>query len=130
MANEVKSQLLRLYRIALVDDEFSQVEWELLSSFANSRGVSDAELQEFLGRNPVGKITYPQSESDKLEYLCELVTMIWIDGKVTDEERELFERFYDNFGLPTDQKSLVIEEILHKKNKDLSNEELIDILLF
>ncbi|MDC0272540.1 hypothetical protein OAK67_02580 [Crocinitomicaceae bacterium] len=128
-SSDIKSQLLRLYRIALVDDEFSQLEWELLSSFANSRGVSDTELNDFLV-NPVGKITYPQSESDKLEYLCELVNMIWIDGKVTDEERELFEKFYDNFGLPYDQKSLIIEEILHKKNKDLSNEELIDILLF
>ena len=33
-SSDIKSQLLRLYRIALVDDEFSQLEWELLSSFA------------------------------------------------------------------------------------------------
>ena len=56
----------------------------------------------------MGAITYPKSESDKLEYLCELVNMIWIDGKVTDEERELFWKFYDNFGLPSGQKSFII----------------------
>lgn len=128
-SSEIKSQLLRLYRIALVDDDFSQLEWELLSTFANSRGVSDSELKEFL-TNPVGTITYPKSESDKLEYLCELVNMIWIDGKVTDEERELFGKFYDNFGLPSGQKSFIIDEILDKRSKDLSNDEIVDILLF
>ena len=118
-----------MYRIALVDDEFSQSEWELLSSFAISRGVSENELKDFLA-NPVGQITYPRNEEDKLDYLCELVNMIWIDGKITFEERELFGKFYDNFGFPSDQKEFIVEEILDKKNKDLSNEELIEILLF
>lgn len=126
---DIKSQLLRMYRIALVDDEFSQSEWELLSSFAISRGVSENELKDFLA-NPVGQITYPRNEEDKLDYLCELVNMIWIDGKITSEERELFGKFYDNFGFPSDQKEFIVEEILDKKNKDLSNEELIEILLF
>ena len=56
--------------------------------------------------------------------------MIWIDGKVTDEERELFGKFYDNFGLPSGQKSFIIDEILDKRSKDLSNDEIVDILLF
>jgi|TARA_B110000305_G_C19125656_1_gene486467 hypothetical protein len=127
--SEIKSQLLRLYRIALVDDEFSQEEWDLLSTFAASRGVSEQDLKSFL-MNPVGVITYPEDEREKLDYLCDLGKMIWVDGKVTEEESDLFEKFYDNFGLPHDHKSLIVQEILHKKNKGLPNDQLIELLLF
>jgi hypothetical protein len=127
--NNIKSHLLRLYQIALVDDEFLKEEWDLLVFFAKSRGVSRKQLEETL-LNPVGEIIYPEQEKEKLDYLLDLSRMMWVDGKVTDEERTLFFKFYDNFGLPHEHRDLIVDSILDKKNLECSNDELIDIILF
>ena len=127
--NNIKSHLLRLYQIALVDDEFLKEEWDLLVFFAKSRGVSRKQLEETL-LNPVGEIMYPEQEKEKLDYLLDLSRMMWVDGKVTDEERTLFFKFYDNFGLPHEHRDLIVDSILDKKNLECSNDELIDIILF
>ena len=127
--DNIKSHLLRLYQIALVDDEFLKEEWDLLVFFAKSRGVSRKQLEETL-LNPVGEIIYPEQEKEKLDYLLDLSRMMWVDGKVTDEERTLFFKFYDNFGLPHEHRDLIVDSILDKKNLECSNDELIDIILF
>jgi hypothetical protein len=127
--DNIKSHLLRLYQIALVDDEFLKEEWDLLVFFAKSRGVSRKQLEETL-LNPVGEIIYPEQEKEKLDYLLDLSRMMWVDGKVTDEERTLFFKFYDNFGLPHEHRDLIVDTILDKKNLECSNDELIDIILF
>jgi hypothetical protein len=127
--NNIKSHLLRLYQIALVDDEFLKEEWDLLVFFAKSRGVSRKQLEETL-LNPVGEIIYPEQEKEKLDYLLDLSRMMWVDGKVTDEERTLFFKFYDNFGLPHEHRDLIVDTILDKKNLECSNDKLIDIILF
>ena len=61
-----------------------------------------------------------------LDYLCELVNMIWIDGKITTEN-ESYRKVYDNFDSPSDHKELIISELLDKKH-GMPNEELIEIL--
>jgi hypothetical protein len=127
--DNIKSHLLRLYQIALVDDEFLKEEWDLLVFFAKSRGVSRKQLEETL-LNPVGEIIYPEQEKEKLDYLLDLSRMMWVDGKVTDEERTLFFKFYDNFGLPHEHRDLIVDTILDKKNLECSNDKLIDIILF
>ena len=127
--NNIKSHLLRLYQIALVDDEFLKEEWDLLVFFAKSRGVSRKQLEETL-LNPVGEIIYPEQEKEKLDYLLDLSRMMWVDGKVTDEERTWFFKFYDNFGLPHEHRDLIVDTILDKKNLECSNDKLIDIILF
>jgi hypothetical protein len=125
----IKSHLLRLYQIALVDDEFLKEEWDLLVSFAISRGVSEKQLEETIS-NPIGEIVYPDEEKDKLDYLLDLSRMMWVDGKLTDEERSLFNKFYDNFGLPHEHRELIVASILDNKNLESSNEQLIEIILF
>tara|TARA_B100000945_G_scaffold178055_1_gene142818 strand:- start:94 stop:483 length:390 start_codon:yes stop_codon:yes gene_type:complete len=129
MLDQIASQLLRHYQIALIDDEFSLEEWNLLVRFAEARNISESKLKEIVS-NPIGEIVYPKEEKEKLEYLLELSKMIWVDGKVTKEERKMFINCYYNFGLPSEFEELILENILEKNSSGLSLDKLVEIILF
>ena len=129
MLDQIKSQLLRLYQVALIDDEFSLVEWEVLVQVAEARNVTESQLKEIIS-NPVGEILYPKGEKEKLDYLLDLSKMIWADGKVTKEERALFIQLYLNFGLPSEYEQLILNHVLEHNSSDMSLDELVEIILF
>ena len=58
ISEEIKSHFLRLYQIALADDEFSPLEMRLLYQFANDRNISKKQLDEILIGHS-GPITIP-----------------------------------------------------------------------
>jgi hypothetical protein len=59
ISNELKSQFLRLYELALVDSDFSPLERKMLYNFAAERGVEKSELDKIL-LSPLGKMEIPE----------------------------------------------------------------------
>ena len=110
---DIKSQLLRMYRIALVDDEFSQSSGSCYPHLPLPEESLKQQRFSCKSRRPNHS---PKNEEDKLDYLCELVNMIWIDGKITTEERELSESFRDNFWIPVRPQGTYYFRIIDKKH--------------
>lgn len=65
---ELKSHFLRLYQIALSDENFSPLEMQLLYKFAEERNISHSELDEILTGH-AGDIIIPETTEKRIEYL-------------------------------------------------------------
>ena len=81
----LKSHFLRLYQIALADDDFSALELKMLYGFAEERGILREHLDEIL-LNPVdANNLIPEQVNEKLAFLYDFTAMIWADEIVTND---------------------------------------------
>ena len=126
---EVKSHFLRLYQIALSDDNFSHLEMQLLYKFAKERGVSQLELEAILiGYS--GEIIIPKTVEKRIEYLYDFALMIWADDVVTEDEKIALKKYILKFGF--EEKSVkelsnyLLESAKDKKPKEDLLKELND----
>ncbi|HZK08585.1 MAG TPA: hypothetical protein VFC92_10340 [Bacteroidales bacterium] len=94
---ELQAQFLRLYQMAMTDDDFSPLEWKMLYEFAEERNISSDELDKVL-LSTTGHLVVPESIDQKLEYLFDFARMIWADGSVSDDERVTLKKFCRKFG--------------------------------
>jgi len=96
ISGELKSHFLRLYQIALSDENFSPVEMQLLYNFANERDISKEQLDEILTSHS-GEISIPKTVEKRIEYLYDFAQMIWADEKVTDDELNALKKYCIKF---------------------------------
>lgn len=126
---EIKSHFLRLYQIALTDDNFSHLEMQLLYKFAKERGISQQELEDIL-TGYSGKITIPETIEKRIEYLYDFALMIWADDVVTDDERIALKKYILKFEFKEDTceelSNYLLESAKHKKTKEALLKELND----
>lgn len=98
ITESLKAHFLRLYQMAICDDNFSPLELKALYKSAEERGISQNKLDEIL-LNPVNsKITVPESIEEKIDYLYDLTVMIWADGEVSPNEKSSLEKYVLMFG--------------------------------
>lgn len=83
---QLKSHFLRLYQMALTDDNFDILELQMLYHLAEERGIPREELDK-LFLNPVNQeADIPEDLNIRIEYLYDLMRIMWADGKITDNE--------------------------------------------
>ncbi|OPB92996.1 hypothetical protein [Elizabethkingia ursingii] len=112
ISETLKSHFLRLYQMAICDDNFSKLELKMLYRFAEERGVTAKNLDEIL-LNPVDtKNALPQKLEDKIDYLYDLVLMIWADDRVDDNERSALEKYIKLFGFVEENVSAIANYLL------------------
>lgn len=126
---ELKSHFLRLYQIALSDENFSHLEMQLLYKFAEERGISELELDNILiGYS--GEVVIPESLEDKIEYLYDFAQMIWADQIITDDERIAMKKYIKKFEFLEENieelSSYLLESAKQNKSKDAILKELKD----
>lgn len=94
----LKAHFLRLYQMAICDDDFSPLELKMLYKTAEERGISQKNLDEIL-LNPIhSKSLIPESMEEKVEYLFDLTVMIWADAIVTENEHSTLKKYVGMFG--------------------------------
>jgi len=112
ISETLKSHFLRLYQMAICDDNFSKLELKMLYRFAEERGVTAKNLDEIL-LNPVDtKNALPQTLEDKIDYLYDLVLMIWADDRVDNNERSALEKYIKLFGFVEENVSAIANYLL------------------
>ena len=124
----VKSHFLRLYHLAMVDNNFSPIEWDMLYEFGEKRGVSSDKLNEIL-LDPVGELEIPESLEEKIEYLIDFSIMIWADGVAADEEKEALRKFCASFKIDADKIDLFCTILLNKEDSKVSSKEIVELSL-
>ncbi|KVV14362.1 hypothetical protein ACRASX_02120 [Flavobacterium sp. TMP13] len=97
MTIELKSHFLRLYQMALSDDNFNVLELQMLYFLAEERGIFKEELDK-LFLNPVNDQTgIPVELNTRIEYLYDLTCIMWADGIITDDELNTLKKYCKKF---------------------------------
>lgn len=93
----LKAHFLRLYQMAICDEDFSPLELKMLYKTAEERGISAKKLDEIL-LNPINsKSLIPQTIEEKVESLFDLTVMIWADGMVSENEYSALQKYVAMF---------------------------------
>ncbi len=129
ISTELKSHFLRLYQIALSDDNFSHLEMQLLYKFAEERAISKIELDAIL-TGYAGDVTIPKTLENKIEYLYDFALMIWADNIVSLDEEIALKKYIKNFGFLDDNieglSNYLLESAKQGKPKNQILKELKD----
>ncbi len=121
---ELKSHFLRLYQMALSDDNFSHLEMQLLYKFAQERGVSQLELENILTGHS-GKVTIPESIEKRIEYLYDFALMIWADDIVTEDERIALNKYILKFEFLEENVEALSTYLLENAKQDTLKEAIL-----
>lgn len=105
---ELKGHFLRLYQMAMTDEDFSPSEWKMLYELAANKGVNKAELDDIL-LNTTGQVEIPNELSKRVEYLYDLSLLIWADGDASPDEITTLKKYCRKF------------EFLEENIEELSN---------
>ena len=125
ISNKLKSHFLRLYQMAFTDDDFDKLELKMLYHFATERGVSEEQLQDVLLNPSFENIEVPDSLDKKIDYLNDLAKMIWADGKVHQNERDLLIKYCRIFGFLEENLEGLVDFLLECAKDDLSVAEIM-----
>ena len=94
---ELKSHFLRLYQMALADDNFDVLELQMLYQFADERGIPKEELDR-LFLNPINSnLNIPIDLNTRVEYLYDLTRIIWADCQITVDEMNTLKKYCKKF---------------------------------
>lgn len=125
---ELKSHFLRLYQMALSDDQFDVLELQMLYHFADERGIPKEELDK-LFLNPVNtEFVVPESLNTKIEYLYDLTRIIWADEKVTDDELNMLRKYCRKFDFLEENINDLSDYLIGCVQKNIGKEEIISQL--
>ncbi|WP_394970384.1 hypothetical protein [uncultured Croceitalea sp.] len=121
---ELKSHFLRLYQIALSDEDFSPLEMQLLYRFAEEREISKLELDKIL-TEPVGEITIPESLEKRIAYLYDLALMIWADKKITPDEEVTLKKYIQKFDFIDENVDELCKYLLESAQQEKSKQDIL-----
>lgn len=97
MTIELKSHFLRLYEMALSDENFDVLELQMLYYLAEQRGILKDELDK-LFLNPIyDESNIPEELHVRIAYLYDLTCVMWADGKITEDEINTLKKYCRKF---------------------------------
>ena len=107
-----KAHFLRLYQMAICDDDFSALELKMLYRCAEERGISSKNLDEIL-LNPINlKSLVPKTIEEKIDYLYDLTVMIWVDGIVSPNEYAAMQKYVLMFGFLEENVTAIVDYLI------------------
>lgn len=121
---ELKSHFLRLYQIALSDDNFSHLEMQLLYKFAEERAISKTELDAIL-TGFAGDVIIPETLEKKIEYLYDFALMIWADEIVSQDEKTALKKYIKSFGFLEENVEGLTNYLLESAKADKPKNEIL-----
>jgi uncharacterized tellurite resistance protein B-like protein len=128
MTIQLKSHFLRLYQMALSDDQFDVLELQMLYHFADERGIPREELDK-LFLNPINsELSIPEELNTRIEYLYDFTRMIWADGKITIDELNMLKKYCKKFNFLDENIDQLADYLIDCVKKNIQKEEIISQL--
>jgi uncharacterized tellurite resistance protein B-like protein len=121
---QLKSHFLRLYQIALSDENFDYLEMQLLYRFAEERGVSKIELDAILTGH-AGEIHIPKNLEDRISYLYDFAQMIWADEIITEDERIALKKYIKKFEFKDENNEALSKYLLESAQQGKTREVIL-----
>ncbi|QWT84934.1 MULTISPECIES: hypothetical protein [unclassified Chryseobacterium] len=112
ITESLKAHFLRLYQMAICDDDFSALELKMLYKCAEERGISSKNLDDIL-LNPINlKSLIPKTIEEKVDYLYDLTVMIWADGVVSPNEYSAMQKYVLMFGFLQENTTAIVDYLI------------------
>lgn len=128
MSIQLKSHFLRLYHMALADDNFDILELQMLYHLAEERGIPKEELDK-LFLNPVHQeSTIVEDLNIRIEYLYDLTRIMWADGKITDDELNTLKKYCKKFEFLDENIDELTNYLIDCVQKGIDKKEIINQL--
>jgi uncharacterized tellurite resistance protein B-like protein len=125
---ELKSHFLRLYQMALADDNFDVLELQMLYQFADERGIPKEELDK-LFLNPINSnLNIPSDLNTRIEYLYDLSRIIWADGEITLDEMNTLKKYCKKFEFQEENIDELANYLIDCVQKGVGKQEIINQL--
>lgn len=124
---QLKSHFLRLYQIALADENFDHLEMQLLYKFAEERGISKSDLDSIL-TGSIGEVTIPEKLEERIEYLYDFALMIWADEVITEDERNTLIKYCRKFEFLDENIEELTNYLLEKAKLGTSKSQILQEL--
>jgi uncharacterized tellurite resistance protein B-like protein len=125
ISNELKSHFLRLYQMAITDDDFSSLELKMLYKFAEDRNISNNELDKIL-LTASEKFDIPDQIEKRVEYLYDLACMILADGVITEDEKNTLKKYCKKFEFLDENLDELIQYLLESAEMGISKDDVIN----
>jgi uncharacterized tellurite resistance protein B-like protein len=128
MTIQLKSHFLRLYQMALSDDNFDVLELQMLYHLAEQRGIPKEELDK-LFLNPVHQESHlPEELNVRIEYLYDLTCIMWADGIINDDELNTLKKYCKKFEFLEENIDELANYLISCVQKGMSKNEIISQL--
>ncbi len=125
ITENLKAHFLRLYQMAVCDDDFSAPELKMLYRCAEERGISPKNLDEIL-MNPINlKSWVPQTIEEKVDYLYDLTTMIWADDTVSPDEYSALQKYVIMFGFLEENTTAIVDYLIEAVKTGKNKSEIL-----
>ena len=124
ITENLKAHFLRLYQMAICNDDFSALELKMLYKCAEERGISSKNLDEIL-LNPINKSLVPQTLEEKIDYLYDLTVMIWADGIVSPNEYSAMEKYVLMFGFLEENATAIVDYLIEAVKTGKNKSEIL-----
>ena len=124
---QLKSHFLRLYQIALSDENFNHMEMQLLYRFAEEREISSTDLDKIL-TGAIGEVTIPSTLEERIEYLYDFALMIWADKKITEDESNALKKYCQKFEFLDENIDALADYLLTSAKESKTHKEIINEL--
>ena len=92
-----KTKIKSLVAIAYSDGFFDVSELKLLNEKAISLGITNEEVIAILQNPYQDEFIPPVTFKEQIEFLFDLMQMIYADGQLEKNEKKLFLKYLDNF---------------------------------
>ncbi|WP_294322935.1 hypothetical protein [uncultured Chryseobacterium sp.] len=125
ITENLKAHFLRLYQMAVCDDDFSALELNMLYRCAEERGISPKNLDEIL-MNPINlKSWVPQTIEEKVDYLYDLTAMIWADDTVSPDEYSALQKYVIMFGFLEENTTAIVDYLIEAVKTGKNKSEIL-----
>lgn len=104
-----KSHFKNLIAVALADGHLDDAEMELILHLANKCYMTPDEVKRVIERPELINFHPPKTNQERFDQIYDLVTVMLVDGKVDENERELCKMFALNLGY----KSAIVDRLIH-----------------
>ncbi|MBL4708436.1 MAG: TerB family tellurite resistance protein [Flavobacteriales bacterium] len=123
---EITNHFKHLLDMALADLDIDPQELSLIYQLGLEKGISESEIDELLKTPNNSFLKAPEHLKGKVSLLYDLCLVIWADGKVVKEEKELLEKVIIQCNFEKENAQEVGRYLLDKVKKGTTLKEIIE----
>lgn len=122
--NQLKHHFINLYLIALSDGSFDKEELDVILKIAFEKGINEEEFKEFITDPTNVNLEVPENFLSKIKLLYDFTRVILADGKIEDEEKNVFLRLCSNYNFGEEESEELFEWLIDLAKKDLPTDRI------
>ncbi len=115
-----------LLNMALADSNIDINELTLIYEMGLEKGITKAEIDELQSNIKATSVEPPKELKDKVKLLFDLCLIIWADGKVVKEEKDLLLKFIVQCKFKKEDAEEIADYLLERTKAKASLEEILD----